>query len=355
MSPEPSLAESQKTKSQKPNAQKGRMNKKPKIASTRDNGRLWLLTALTMLAFAANSLLCREALVSGSIDAASFTLVRMVSGALVLMMLAFMQSRTARAPESIQDSNSKQASDPKQVPKRARLAGNWRSALALLGYAAAFSFAYLSLTAATGALLLFGAVQATMIGYGLWAGERPNRLQLFGMLLALLGLGWFLLPGVAAPDSVGALLMLLAGVCWGVYSLLGRGAASPLYATAGNFVRSVPLALLLYGVIAAVGMASQGEIVGQGEGSEIFSVSAIGVLYGIGSGAIASGLGYALWYAVLPRLEATTAATVQLSVPIIAAFGGLLLLDEPLSLRLTLCSTAVLGGIALVVLNRPGK
>ena len=337
------------------------MNKKPQIASTQDNGRLWLLTALTMLAFAANSLLCREALVSGSIDAASFTLVRMVSGALVLVMLAFMQSGTDPAPGSIQDSNSKQASDPKQasnpkhVPKRATLAGNWRSALALLGYAAAFSFAYLSLTAATGALLLFGAVQATMIGYGLWAGERPNQLQLFGMLLALLGLGWFLLPGVAAPDSVGALLMLLAGVCWGVYSLLGRGAASPLFATAGNFVRSVPLALLLYGVIAAAGMASQGEIVGQGEGSEIFSVSAIGVLYGIGSGAIASGLGYALWYAVLPRLEATTAATVQLSVPIIAAFGGLLLLGEPLSLRLVLCSTAVLGGIALVVLNRSVK
>ncbi|MCH4293140.1 DMT family transporter [Shewanella sp. 3B26] len=319
------------------------MNKKPQIASTQDNGRLWLLTALTMLAFAANSLLCREALVSGSIDAASFTLVRMVSGALVLMMLAFMQSGTAPAPES------------KRQSKQARLAGNWRSALALLGYAAAFSFAYLSLTAATGALLLFGAVQATMIGYGLWAGERPNRLQLFGMLLALLGLGWFLLPGVAAPDSVGALLMLLAGVCWGVYSLLGRGAASPLSATAGNFVRSVPLALLLYGVIAAAEMASQGEIAGQGEEAAIFSVSAIGVLYGIGSGAIASGLGYALWYAVLPRLEATTAATVQLSVPIIAAFGGLLLLGEPLSLRLVLCSIAVLGGIALVVLNRSGK
>ncbi|MBT1444383.1 DMT family transporter [Shewanella sp. JM162201] len=323
------------------------MNKKPEIASTQDNSRLWLLTALTMLAFAANSLLCREALVSGSIDAASFTLVRMVSGALVLMMLAFLQSRTAPVPEP--------KPDPKQEPRPVRLTGNWRSALALLGYAAAFSFAYHSLTAATGALLLFGAVQATMIGYGLWSGERPNRLQLFGMLLALLGLGWFLLPGVAAPDSVGALLMLLAGVCWGVYSLLGRGAASPLSATAGNFVRSVPLALLLYGVIAAVGIDSHGEIAGQGGGGEIFSVSAIGVLYGIGSGAIASGLGYALWYAVLPRIEATTAATVQLSVPIIAAFGGLLLLGEPLSLRLILCSTAVLGGIALAVLNRPGK
>ncbi|MGI2259242.1 DMT family transporter [Shewanella sp. GXUN23E] len=311
------------------------MIKQPHTASTSADTRLFLLTSLTMLAFAANSLLCREALVSGSIDAASFTLVRMVSGAVVLISLAFMQSPR----KSIE-----------LKPKA--LAGNWSAAVALLGYAAAFSFAYHSLTAATGALLLFGAVQATMIGYGLWKGERPSRLQQLGMLLALLGLGWFLLPGVEAPDTFGAVLMLLAGVCWGLYSLRGRGAASPLAATTGNFVRSVPLALLMYGVIAAADMAG---IADHGQEQAVFTVSGLGVLYGIGSGAIASGLGYALWYAVLPRLEATTAATVQLSVPIIAAFGGLLFLDEPLSLRLTLCSIAVLGGIALVVLNRPGK
>ncbi|QYK06035.1 DMT family transporter [Shewanella zhangzhouensis] len=289
----------------------------PKNQSQRWNSRLWFLTALTMLAFAANSLLCREALASGSIDAASFTLVRMVSGAVVLAMLALAQG------------------------KGQALAGNWRSATALLGYAAAFSFAYHSLSTATGALVLFGAVQGSMIGYGFWAGERLGPLQVFGVVLAMVGLGWFLLPGVASPDPFGAALMLLAGCCWGAYSLLGRGVASPLAATAGNFVRAVPLALVLYGLLALSGLA---EVTGQG-----INLSGMGVVYGIASGALASGLGYALWYSVLPRLEATTAATVQLSVPIIASFGGWLLLGEAMSLRLIVSAFAVLGGIALVV------
>lgn len=296
------------------------MTNTPKTMSQHWNVRLWCLTALTMSAFAANSLLCREALASGSIDAASFTLVRMVSGAVVLATLVLWQSGNKPLP------------------------GNWRSALALLGYAAAFSFAYQSLSAATGALLLFGAVQGSMIAYGFWAGERLRPLQVFGVVLAMVGLGWFLLPGVAAPDPLGAVLMLLAGCCWGVYSLLGRGVASPLAATAGNFVRAVPLALLLYVLLVLSGMAGGVE--------PGFTLSGIGVLYGMTSGALASGLGYALWYWVLPKLEATTAATVQLSVPIIAAFGGWLLLGEAMSLRLVISACAVLGGIAMVVMLR---
>lgn len=293
------------------------MNNTQQNLPHRWNSRLWFLTALTMLAFAANSLLCREALASGSIDAASFTLVRMVSGAVVLAVLALMQV------------------------KGQALAGNWRSATALFGYAVAFSFAYHSLSTATGALVLFGAVQGSMIGFGFWSGERLGPLQMFGVVLAMVGLGWFLLPGVTSPDPFGAALMLLAGACWGAYSLLGRGVASPLAATAGNFVRTVPLALVLYGLFALTGLSD-----GAGQG---INLSGMGVVYGLASGALASGLGYALWYSVLPQLEATTAATVQLSVPIIAAFGGWLLLGEAMSLRLIVSAFAVLGGIALVV------
>jgi drug/metabolite transporter (DMT)-like permease len=212
--------------------------------------------------------------------------------------------------------------------------GNWSSALALFGYAASFSFAYISLPAGTGALLLFGAVQATMIGYGLYRGERINPRQGAGMALALLGLVVLLLPGTQAPSILGAALMLGAGVFWGIYTLRGRGANDPTRETAGNFLRTLPLA-------AAISLLLFDRV----------SPDPAGIAYAIASGALASGLGYALWYAALPRLSANTAATVQLSAPALAAIGGVVLLNEPLSIRLTLGSIAILGGIAIFIRN----
>ncbi len=270
--------------------------------------RTLALTVLAMLAFAANSLLCRMALAHTTIDAASFTAIRLVSGAIVLVLLVALRKGTQAAE------------------------GNWWSALALFAYAAGFSFAYLTLTAATGALLLFGAVQVTMIGHGLWHGERLRTRQACGCAAAFAGLVGLLLPGLSAPPLVGALLMLAAGVAWGVYSLRGRQAADPVRVTAGNFVRAVPFALLL-----AFAMWRDRSVDGPG------------IAYAIASGALASGMGYVIWYATLPRLRPTAAAIVQLSVPLLAAAGGVLILGEPVTLRLVVASVAILGGIALVV------
>jgi drug/metabolite transporter (DMT)-like permease len=273
--------------------------------------RIVALTSLAMFAFAGNSLLCRVALKHASIDAASFTAIRLISGAAMLWLVARM-SRGAPAGR-----------------------GNWLSALALFVYAAGFSFAYVSLPAATGALLLFGAVQATMIGHGIWAGERLLRLQLVGLVLALGGLVGLLLPGLSAPPLQGSLLMLSAGVAWGVYSLRGKGAGDPTKVTAGNFLRAVPLAAAL-----SVLMHSGA------------SLDSAGFWYAVSSGALASGIGYAIWYTALPALKATSAATVQLSVPVIAALGGVVFLGESVTLRLVLASVAILGGIALVILEK---
>ncbi len=270
--------------------------------------RTLCLTALAMIAFAGNSLLCRMALRETDIDAASFTLIRLLSGSLVLWLLVQLRST---------DSGGK---------------GSWPSALALFIYAGGFSYAYISLDTGMGALLLFGAVQATMIGHGLWQGERFTPGQLLGLLLALGGLVGLLLPGLSAPPLVGALLMLAAGTAWGIYSLRGRGVGDPTCVTAGNFIRAVPLALLL-----SLTMSSSLNLDGAGIG------------YAVASGALASGLGYAIWYTALPLLKPTNAATVQLSVPVIASAGGILFLGEALTLRLVLASMAILGGIALVI------
>ena len=213
-----------------------------------------------------------------------------------------------------------------------RPAGSWLSALALFGYAVAFSYAYVKLPAGTGALLLFGAVQATMIGYGLYTGERLGPRQIAGLALAAGGLIGLLLPGLSAPPLFGSALMVLAGVGWGVYSLHGLGAKDPIAATAGNFLMAVPFA-------AALALAAR-------------SVDGPGLGYAIVSGALTSGVGYAIWYMALPALKATVAATVQLSVPVIAAVGGILLLGEHVTPRLVLASAAILGGIALVVVTK---
>ncbi|MBR9856759.1 MAG: DMT family transporter [Gammaproteobacteria bacterium] len=273
--------------------------------------RIIVLTSLAMTAFAGNSLLCRAALIHTSIDAASFTTIRLISGAVVLWLVVRMRQD---APAG---------------------AGSWLSAIALFVYAAGFSFAYISLPAATGALLLFGAVQATMIGYGVWAGERLLKPQLIGLLLAFGGVIGLLLPGLSAPSLYGSALMLGAGVAWGIYSLRGKGVGDPTRATTGNFLRTVPITMAM-----SLFMLSDS------------SFDTAGFWYAVSSGALASGMGYAIWYTALPALKATSAATVQLSVPVIATLAGTVILDEPITVRLILASVAILGGIALVLLQK---
>jgi drug/metabolite transporter (DMT)-like permease len=275
------------------------------------SARAATLTMLAMIAFACNSLLCRLALKHTRIDAASFTTIRLISGAVILWLVVQMRRGTYSGR------------------------GNWLSALTLFVYAAGFSFAYVSLPASTGALLLFGSVQATMIGHGIWKGERLLRLQVVGLVLALGGLVGLLAPGLSAPPLLSALLMLSAGVAWGVYSLRGKGAGDPLNVTAGNFLRAVP-------IVAALSL-----VMHQGA-----SLDRAGFWYAFLSGALASGIGYAIWYTALPAMKATNAATVQLSVPVIAALGGIAFLGESLTLRLVLPSIAILGGIALVILAK---
>ena len=274
--------------------------------------RTLALTTLAMIAFAGNSLLCRVALRDTGIDAATFTTIRLASGAAVLWLLV----RTR--------------------PGSPAGAGNWLSAFALFAYAAGFSFAYLSLTAATGALLLFGAVQVTMIAYGLWSGERMGKLQMLGLALASGGLIGLLLPGLSAPALHGSALMIAAGIAWGIYSLRGKSAGDPTRVTAGNFLRAAPIAAILSAVMLHAA-----------------TFDAAGIYYAIASGALTSGIGYAIWYTALPALKATHAATIQLSVPVIAAAGGILLLGESITLRLVLASAAILGGIAMVILDKP--
>jgi len=273
--------------------------------------RVFLFTALAMVAFAGNSLLCRVALKQTQIDAASFTLIRIISGALCLGIIVQIRRRTLRT------------------------AGSWFSAVALFGYAALFSFAYLRLTAGTGALLLFGAVQATMIFWALKKGERLRLGQIAGLLMALAGLVALVFPGLSAPPLGAALLMLGAGIAWGIYSLRGKRGGDPLPATAGNFLRAVPLAV----VLSLVAWPSA-------------NFDRAGIGYAIASGALASGIGYAIWYMALPALKASRAATVQLSVPVLAAAGGIAFLGESITLQFVIASIAVLGGIALVLLER---
>jgi drug/metabolite transporter (DMT)-like permease len=273
--------------------------------------RIFGLTSLAMIAFASNSLLCRAALKQTSIDAATFTFVRIFSGAAALWLIIKIR-RTAWKD-----------------------AGNWLSAAALFVYAAAFSFAYISLSAGTGALLLFGAVQATMILWGFRKGERLRAIQLIGLVVAVSGLVVLLLPGLSAPSLSSSILMLGAGVAWGIYSLRGKGEKNPASATAGNFLRAVPLA-----VAVSIIMLPWARL------------DRTGIDYAVISGAITSGLGYVIWYSALPGLKAAGAATVQLSVPVLASTGGILLLGEPITFRYFVASIAVLGGIALVLIEK---
>jgi drug/metabolite transporter (DMT)-like permease len=273
--------------------------------------RLFILTLLAMVAFASNSLLCRAALRHTGIDAATFTFIRLFSGATALWLIITLRRTSGKK------------------------SGNWLSALALFVYAGAFSFAYNTLSAGTGALLLFGAVQATMILWGLHKNERLRAPQVLGLAVALGGLVALVLPGLSAPPLSGAALMLAAGVAWGAYSLRGKRESNPARATAGNFLRALPMAFAL--LIVFLPWAH---------------LDPAGAGYAIISGAITSGCGYVIWYSALLGLKAASAATVQLSVPVLTAAGGIVLLNEPLTFRFVLASIAVLGGIALVVLER---
>lgn len=272
-----------------------------------------LYTTFALLCFAFNSILCRLALKTDELDASSFTVVRLVSGAAALFVIGSLAGR-------------------KDAPKAS---GNWPSAFFLFAYAVCFSFAYRGLTTATGALVLFGTVQLTMIAAALVKGERPRLLEWLGLACALGGLVYLLLPGLEAPSPASAGLMIVAGVAWGFYSLRGRGTADPLGETAGNFARSVPFVLL-----AALPFLAN------------IHLSAKGALLAVLSGAIASGLGYSVWYAALRFHTATRAAVMQLAVPAIAALGGVIFLAENVSLRLMLASAAILGGIGLVIFGK---
>jgi len=270
--------------------------------------RTLLLTALAMLAFAGNSLLCRAALRDSQIDPASFTALRLFAGALVLWLLLYTRKRAATVP------------------------GNWAGAFSLFIYAAAFSYAYLHLDAGAGALLLFGAVQLSMITWGLLRGERLHRLQVVGLVLAAAGLVALLLPGTSTPSLSASCLMVLAGIAWGTYSLLGKGTPDPLAATAGNFIRTLP-------IVAVLCLVALGSL----------EWDSAGVVYALLSGGLTSGIGYAIWYAAMPGLAAIQAASVQLSVPLLTALAGSVLLGESLTGRLMLAGVAILGGIALVL------
>jgi drug/metabolite transporter (DMT)-like permease len=305
------------------------------------NARTFVLTLSAMIAFASNSLLCRAALKQTNIDAATFTFTRIFSGAVALWLLMHVRRRTianrtaSPVVETFSGSSLAARLKRRSSAKPGHLLlrdGTWSSALALFVYAAAFSFAYVALSAGTGALLLFGAVQATMILWGLHKGERLNTIQIVGFILAVTGLIVLVLPGLSAPPLAGSILMLGAGVAWGVYSLRGKGERNPARVTTGNFVRTVPFATAL-SLIFAPRMHAH----------------LAGITYATISGTVTSGLGYVIWYSALPGLKAASAATVQLSVPVLAATGGILLLGEPITLRYMLASVAVLGGIALVV------
>lgn len=275
--------------------------------------KVFFYTGFALVCFALNSILCRLALGQNLIDAASFMTVRIVSGAVTLfLILSFFKKQKAES-----------------------LKGNWLSAFFLFAYAICFSFAYNELTTATGALILFGTVQATMIILALIKGERPNIFEWLGLLVAIGGLIYLVSPGLSAPPIFSAGLMMCAGIAWGFYTLRGKSSANPLADTTGNFLRAVPFVL-----VSALPFISKTHFSRQG------------ILFAVVSGAIASGIGYAVWYAALKFHTATRAAVLQLSVPVIAALGGILLLAESVSMRLLVSAVLILGGISAVIIKK---
>ena len=280
-----------------------------------------ILTTLALIAFAANSVLCRLALGGGTIDAASFTVIRLIAGIIVLFIIATFVAPLIAATQSKSES----------IQSR----GSWQAGAMLFLYAVTFSFAYISLDTGTGALILFGSVQITMILWSLITGTRLQRLEWAGVVVAFAGFVYLVMPGVSAPSLTGFLLMTSAGIAWGIYTLKGRGSASPLMDTTFNFVRTIPFLLILLLLT-----FQQAELSMQGA-----------VLASL-SGGLASGVGYTIWYSALRGLSSTQAAVVQLSVPIIAAMGGVVIVSEPITARLLLSTCLILGGIVLVIYSR---
>ena len=278
--------------------------------------RLIILTILALLAFAGNSLLCRIALYETNIDPVSFTTIRLVSGALCLLLIVYLVKR-----QSLIYSQK-----------------SWRSALWLFVYAFCFSLSYIGLSAGTGALILFATVQLTMLSLSWWKGDRFSKPQWLGFVMAWLGLVYLFLPGVTAPPLTSAMLMIGSGIAWALYTLRGQQGGDPTQTTALNFIYSIPFAL----VLSIAGLSNA-------------NLDAFGVIYAVLSGAITSGVGYAIWYAVLPSMKASTAASLQLSVPVIAAVAGVVLLDEMLTLRLSIASISILGGVGIVLYFRQKK
>lgn len=276
---------------------------------------VFVFTAITMVAFALNSVFARLALLDGAIDEAGYTAVRLIAGAIMLALLVIVSRR--------------------ETLRTVIKGGNWISAAALFAYAVTLSFAYVGIETGLGALILFACVQATMIGWALYKGDRPIAPEWLGLILALGAFVWLVSPGLEAPDPFSAFLMGLSGVAWGVYSLRGRRTSDPLLATAGNFVLTVPMSLVLALIFA-------GQL-----NSNLY-----GFALAVASGALTSGLGYALWYRVLPQIGATQGAIVQLTVPVIAGFGGLMFAAEPFTARFIIASILILGGVAIAIIAK---
>lgn len=279
--------------------------------------RIFLLTTITMIAFGANSIFGRVALEGDAIDPSSYSFIRLLSGAIMLAILVGVSSG---------------------VSKKNLNHGNIISALCLFAYAAAFSFSYVNIETGVGALILFACVQAVMIGWALYKGDRPSLFEWIGIVIAFGAFIWLVSPGLEAPDPIAATLMAISGIAWGAYSLRGKSSSDPLKATAGNFLLSVPMGLVLLFITIS---SSQ--------------VTVYGVILAIASGAITSGMGYALWYKVLPQLTATRASIVQLTVPVVAGIGGLIFLSEPLTFRFVLASALILGGVAISIVMKANR
>ncbi|MBU2411389.1 MAG: DMT family transporter [Gammaproteobacteria bacterium] len=285
--------------------------------------RLCVFVILALLAFAANSVLCRLALNDGLIDPAQFTTWRLLSGTVTLVLLSAFQCLKHQHNDL----------------KIAWLEGSWLSAFALFIYALGFSYAYVTLSTGMGALILFGAVQLTLILFAVWAGQKLVWLEWLGLAIAFAGFVYLVLPTLSSPSLLGFILMTLAGVAWGLYTWRGKISAKPLFATTSNFVRTIPMLLIALLVIYLNTEQSQ---IAQPEG----------MILAVTSGAIMSGLGYAIWYAVLPYLSASMAAVLQLLVPIIATIGGVFFANESITLHLVIATLSVLGGVLLVILAR---
>ena len=279
--------------------------------------RIFFLTTITMIAFGANSIFGRVALEGDAIDPSNYSFIRLLSGAIMLAILVGASSG---------------------VSKKSLSHGNLISAFCLFAYAAAFSFSYVNIETGVGALILFACVQAVIIGWALFKGDRPSLFEWLGIVIAFSAFIWLVSPGLEAPDPIAAALMAISGIAWGAYSLRGKSSSDPLKATAGNFLLSVPMGLVLLFITIS---SSQ--------------ITLYGVILAIASGAITSGMGYALWYKVLPQLTATRASIVQLTVPVVAGIGGLIFLSEPLTFRFVLASALILGGVAISIVMKANR